>query len=444
MRINDYLLKGEEVSTSLIKRAIRTGTLAVEFFPVFCGTAFKNKGVKFILDAIIDYLPAPSDVEAVTGFDHDGEVITFKADDNEKFVALAFKVMTDPFVGRLTFFRVYAGTAESGSYVMNTTKDKRERLGRLLLMHANHREEIKEICAGDIAAVIGLKDTTTGDTLASLNSKVILESMKFPEPVISVAIEPKTKNDQDKMSTALVKLAEEDPTFKTYIDKETGQTIISGMGELHLDIIVDRMKREFRVEANVGEPQVSYRETITQAGELEGKFVRQSGGRGQYGHVNIRFEPNPNKGFQFVDAIVGGVIPREYIPAVEKGLQEAIQNGIVAGYPMMDIKATLYDGSYHEVDSSEMAFKIAASMALRGAREKCAPTLLEPIMKVEVVSPEEYVGNVIGDITSRRGRLESQEMRSGKAISIQAFVPLSEMFGYATALRSNTQEGQPL
>ncbi len=432
-------LEGEEVTTDLIKRAIRTGTLAVEFFPVFCGTAFKNKGDKFILEAIIDYLPAPSDVQSITGFDKNDKLVTFEAKDNERFIALAFKVMTDPFVGRLTFFRVYAGTAESGSYVTNTSKGKRERLGRLLLMHANHREEIKKVYAGDIAAVIGLKDTTTGDTLASQNSSVVLESMKFPEPVISVAIEPKTKNDQDKMSTALVKLAEEDPTFKTYIDKETGQTIISGMGELHLDIIVDRMKREFKVEANVGEPQVSYRETITQAGELEGKFVRQSGGRGQYGHVNIRFEPNPNKGFEFVDAIVGGVIPREYIPAVEKGLQEALENGIIAGYPIMDIKATFYDGSYHEVDSSEMAFKIAASMALRGAKDKCAPTLLEPIMKVEVVSPDEYVGNVIGDITSRRGRLESQEMRSGNAISIQAFVPLSEMFGYATALRSNTQ-----
>ncbi len=432
-------LEGEEVTTDLIKRAIRKGTLDVEFFPVFCGTAFKNKGVKFILDAVIDYLPAPADVVAVTGYNQDDEKITFQADDGEEFVALAFKVMTDPFVGRLTFFRVYAGTAESGSHVMNTTKGKRERLGRLLLMHANHREEIKEVYAGDIAAAIGLKDTTTGDTLAAQNSKVILESMKFPEPVISVAIEPKTKNDQDKMSTALVKLAEEDPTFKTYIDKETGQTIISGMGELHLDIIVDRMKREFRVEANVGQPQVSYRETITKTAELEGKFVRQSGGRGQYGHVNIRFEPNPGKGFEFVDAIVGGVIPREYIPAVQKGLEEAITNGIVAGYPMMDLKATLYDGSYHDVDSNEMAFKIAASMALRGAKEKCAPSLLEPIMSIEVVSPEDYVGNVIGDITSRRGRLESQETRSGNAISIKAFVPLSEMFGYATALRSNTQ-----
>ena len=432
-------LEGEEITVEMIKRAIRKGTLDVEFFPVICGSAFKNKGIKLALDAVIDYLPSPIEVQDVVGFNSDEEEIVIKSDDNESFTALAFKVTTDPFVGRLTFFRVYSGTLKNGSYIMNTTKGKKERLGRLLLMHANHREETDQVYAGDIAAAIGLKDTTTGDTLADEKTDVILESMKFPEPVISVAIEPKTKNDQDKMSTALVKLAEEDPTFKTYTDKETGQTIISGMGELHLDIIVDRMKREFKVEANVGAPQVSYRETITKTSEIEGKFIRQSGGRGQYGHVWLRFEPNPGKGFEFVDKIVGGVVPREYIPAVQKGLEDALQNGIIAGYPIVDLKATLFDGSYHDVDSSEMAFKIAASMALKGTKDKGGPTLLEPIMKVEIVSPDEYIGNVIGDITSRRGRLESQEIRSGNAIGIKAFVPLSEMFGYATALRSNSQ-----
>ncbi len=432
-------LEGEEISTDLIKRAIRKGTLQVDFFPVFCGTAFKNKGVKLILNAVIDYLPSPIDVDGVEGILPDGDIITFKPDDGEPFMALAFKVMTDPFVGRLTFFRVYSGKASSGSFVTNTTRENRERLGRLLLMHANHREEIKEVFAGDIAAVIGLKETTTGDTLGYERAKAVLEAMKFPEPVISVAIEPKTKNDQDKMSNALVKLAEEDPTFKTYIDKETGQTIISGMGELHLDIIVDRMRREFKVDANVGQPQVSYRETILKPAEIEGRFIRQSGGRGQYGHVKIRFEPNPGKGFEFVDKIVGGAVPREYIPAVEKGLIEALEGGIIAGYPIMDLKATLIDGSAHEVDSSEMAFKIAASMALRETKEHCSPTLLEPIMNVEVVSPDDYVGNVIGDITSRRGRLEAQEQKTGNAIYIKALVPLSEMFGYATALRSNSQ-----
>ena len=432
-------LEGEEITVDMIKRAIRKGTLDVEFFPVICGSAFKNKGIKLALDAVIDYLPSPIEVQDIVGFNSDEEEIVIKSDDGEPFTALAFKVMTDPFVGRLTFFRVYSGTLKNGSYIMNTTKGKKERLGRLLLMHANHREETDQVYAGDIAAAIGLKDTTTGDTLADEKTDVILESMKFPEPVISVAIEPKTKNDQDKMSTALVKLAEEDPTFKTYTDKETGQTIISGMGELHLDIIVDRMKREFKVEANVGAPQVSYRETITKTSEIEGKFVRQSGGRGQYGHVWLRFEPNPGKGFEFVDKIVGGVVPREYIPAVQKGLEDALQNGIIAGYPIVDLKATLFDGSYHDVDSSEMAFKIAASMALKGTKDKGGPSLLEPIMKVEIVSPDEYIGNVIGDITSRRGRLESQEIRSGNAIGIKAFVPLSEMFGYATALRSNSQ-----
>ncbi|CCV65331.1 Elongation factor G [Paracholeplasma brassicae] len=431
-------LEGEEVTNEQIKRAIRKGTLAVEFFPVICGSAFKNKGVKKMLDAVVDYLPAPTDIESVIGHDEYGAEVVRHASDDEPFTALAFKVMTDPFVGRLTFFRIYAGSVQSGSYILNTTKGKKERLGRLLQMHANHRVEIKEAYAGDIAAAIGLKDTTTGDTLAGEKDTIILESMKFPEPVISVAIEPKTKNDQDKMSNALVKLSEEDPTFRTYTDQETGQTIISGMGELHLDILVDRMKREFKVEANVGAPQVSYRETIGGTADIEGKFIRQSGGRGQYGHVWIKFEPNPGKGFEFVDAIVGGTVPREYIGVVQKGLEEALPNGIVAGYPVMDIKATLFDGSYHDVDSSEMAYKIAASIALKATKEKCQPALLEPIMVVEVVSPEDYVGNVIGDITSRRGRLESQENR-GNAISIKAMVPLSEMFGYATSLRSNSQ-----
>lgn len=431
-------LEGEEVSPELIKKAIRKGTLSVEFFPVFCGSAFKNKGVKLVLDGVIEYLPAPTDIAAVVAHTKDGKEVTRESSDDAPFTALAFKVMTDPYVGKLTFFRVYSGSVKSGSYIKNSTKDGRERVGRLLLMHANHREEVEEIYAGEIGAIVGLKETTTGDTLVGEKDDIILESMKFPEPVISVAIEPKTKQDQDKMSVALQKLSEEDPTFKTRTDKETGQTIISGMGELHLDIIVDRMKREFKVEADVAEPQVSYRETITQPAEIEGKFVRQSGGRGQYGHVWIKFEPNPEKGFEFVDKIVGGVIPREYIPAVQKGLEESMQNGIIAGYPMMDFKATLFDGSYHEVDSSEMAFKIAASQALKELATKGKPTILEPIMNVEIVTPNDYVGNVIGDVTSRRGRMESQEAR-GNAISIKAYVPLSEMFGYATALRSNTQ-----
>jgi elongation factor G len=431
-------LEGEEVTVEMLKRAIRKGTLSVEFFPVICGSAFKNKGVKLMLDTVIDYLPSPTDVADVIGHDEHGNEMIRKSDDSEPFTALAFKVMTDPFVGRLTFFRVYSGTVQSGSYILNTTKNKKERLGRLLQMHANHREEIKESYAGDIAAAIGLKDTTTGDTLAGEKDHIILESMKFPEPVIHIAVEPKTKNDQDKMSTALQKLAEEDPTFRTYTDSETGQTIIAGMGELHLDIIVDRMRREFKVEANVGNPQVSYRETITSAADIEGKFIRQSGGRGQYGHVWIKFEPNPGKGFEFVDAVVGGTVPREYIGVVQKGLEEALPNGILAGYPVLDLKATLFDGSYHDVDSSEMAYKIAAAIALKAAKDKCNATILEPIMKVEVVVPDEYVGNVIGDITSRRGRLEAQESR-GNAIGIKANVPLSEMFGYATSLRSNSQ-----
>jgi len=431
-------LEGEEISIEQIKTAIRKATLSVEFFPVLCGTAFKNKGVKLVLDAAIDYLPSPLDIPPVTGINSKGEEVVRLTSDDEKFSALAFKVMTDPYVGRLTFFRVYSGTLKTGSYVTNSNKDKRERFGRILLMHANHREEIDQVFTGDIAAVVGLKDTGTGDSLVQEKDDLVLESMNFPEPVINVAIEPKTKQDQDRMSVALGRLAEEDPTFKAYTDEETGQTIIAGMGELHLDIIVDRLKREFKVEANVAEPQVSYRETITKEADIEGKFVRQSGGRGQYGHVHIKFEPNPGKGFEFVDKIVGGVVPREYIPAVQKGIEEALQQGIVAGYEAIDIKATLYDGSYHEVDSSEMAFKIAASMALKETKTKAAPTILEPIMAVEVITPNDYVGNVIGDLTARRGRLKDQESR-GNAVAITADVPLSEMFGYATALRSNTQ-----
>ncbi len=431
-------LGGEEVSVDLIKRAIRKGTLAVEFFPVLCGTALGNKGVKLLLDAVIDYLPSPTDVESIKGTDLNGEEIERHPSDSEPFSALAFKVMTDPFVGRLTFFRVYSGHLSSGSYVLNSTKDEKERIGRILQMHANNRTEIPEVFAGDIAAAVGLKNTTTGDTLCDEKKACILEKMEFPEPVIQLAVEPKSKADQEKMSTALQKLAEEDPTFRASTDQETGQTIIAGMGELHLDIIVDRMKREFNVEANVGKPQVSYRETITQTAECEGKYIKQSGGRGQYGHVWIKFEPNPDKGYEFVDAIVGGVVPREYIPVTDKGLQDALKTGVLAGYPMVDVKATLFDGSYHDVDSSEMAFKIAASMALKEAKNKCKPILLEPIMKVTVVTPDEYLGNVMGDITSRRGKPMGQESR-GNALAIEAMVPLSEMFGYATSLRSNTQ-----
>lgn len=431
-------LEGEEVSIEQIKAAIRVGTLAVKFFPVICGTSFKNKGVKLMLDAVIDYLPAPTDIDAIIGTDSYGDKVTRKPSDDEPFTALAFKVMTDPFVGRLTFFRVYSGKLTSGSYVLNTTKGSKERFGRVLQMHANHREEIKEVYSGDIAAVIGLKNTTTGDTITGEKDDIILESMVFPEPVINVAIEPKTKQDQDRMGIALTKLAEEDPTFRTYTDQETGQAIIAGMGELHLEIIVDRMRREFKVEANVAEPQVSYRETIAGSADIEGKFVRQSGGRGQYGHVHIKFEPNPGKGFEFVDKIVGGVIPREYIPAVRKGIEEALPNGIIAGYPVIDLKATLHYGSYHDVDSSEMAFKIAGSMALKKTATMAKPILLEPIMDVEIVVPNDYVGNVIGDLTSRRGRLEGQEGRDN-AVAIRASVPLARMFGYATALRSNTQ-----
>ena len=431
-------LGGEEVSVDLIKRAIRKGTLKVEFFPVLCGTALGNKGIKLLLDAVVDYLPSPVDIESIKGTDLNGGEIVRHPSDSEPFSALAFKVMTDPFVGRLTFFRVYSGTLKSGSYVLNSTKDEKERIGRILQMHANNRTEIPEVFAGDIAAAVGLKNTTTGDTLCDEKKPCILEQMEFPEPVIQLAVEPKSKADQEKMSTALQKLAEEDPTFRASTDQETGQTIIAGMGELHLDIIVDRMRREFNVEANVGKPQVSYRETITQTAECEGKYIKQSGGRGQYGHVWIKFEPNPDKGYEFVDAIVGGVVPREYIPVTDKGLQDALKTGVLAGYPMVDVKATLFDGSYHDVDSSEMAFKIAASMALKEAKNKCKPILLEPIMKVTVVTPDEYLGNVMGDITSRRGKPMGQESR-GNALAIEAMVPLSEMFGYATSLRSNTQ-----
>jgi len=431
-------LADEEISVEMLKGAIRKGTLAAEFFPVMCGTAFHNTGVKLLLDAVLDYLPAPTDVDAVTGTDEDGNEITRKVDDNEPFSALAFKVMADPFVGRLTFFRVYSGHLSSGSYVLNATKDSKERIGRILQMHANNRTEISEVYTGDIAAAVGLKNTTTGDTLCDEKKPIILESMEFPEPVIELAVEPKSKADQDKMAVALQKLSEEDPTFRASTNHETGQTIIAGMGELHLEVIVDRMKREYNVEANIGKPQVSYRETLTQTAECEGKYIKQSGGRGQYGHVWIKFEPNPEKGYEFVDAIVGGVVPREYIPVTDKGLQDAMKTGILAGYPMVDVKATLFDGSYHDVDSSEMAFKVAASMALKEAKNKCKPILLEPIMKVQVVVPDEYLGNVMGDITSRRGRPVGQESR-GNALAINALVPLSEMFGYATSLRSNTQ-----
>ncbi len=433
-------LEGEEFTEEELKVAIRKATLAVEFYPVFVGSAFKNKGVQLVIDGVVDYLPSPLDIEAIEGIvPGTEEEIQRHADDSEPFSALAFKVATDPFVGKLTFFRVYSGTLKAGSYVQNSSKGKRERVGRILQMHANSREEISEVFAGDIAGAVGLKDTSTGDTLCDEKELVILESMEFPEPVISVAIEPKSKADQDKMSIALGKLAEEDPTFRTETNVETGQTIISGMGELHLDIIVDRMRREFKVDANVGAPQVSYRETFRGSAEVEGKFVRQSGGRGQFGHVWVKFEPNEEgAGFEFVNKIVGGVVPREYIPAVESGIKESLENGVVAGYPLIDVKATLYDGSYHDVDSNETAFKVAASMALKNAKHKCNPVLLEPMMSVEIVIPEEYMGDIMGDVTSRRGRVDGMEAR-GTAQVVRAYVPLSEMFGYATALRSNTQ-----
>lgn len=431
-------LEGGEVTVEMIKRAIRKGCLATKFFPVMCGDALGNKGIKPLMDAVIDYLPSPLDVESIKGHNLKGEEEVRHPSDSEPFSALAFKVMTDPFVGRLTFFRVYSGHLASGSYVLNSTKDSKERIGRILQMHANNRKEISDVYTGDIAAAVGLKNTTTGDTLCDEKKPIILEKLIVPEPVIQLAVEPKSKADQDKMALALQKLAEEDPTFKVHTDHETGQTVIAGMGELHLDVLVDRMKREFHVEANVGAPQVAYRETIKQAAECEGKYIKQSGGRGQYGHVWIKFEPNPDKGYEFVDQIVGGVVPREYIPVVDKGLQEAMQTGILAGYPMIDVKATLYDGSYHDVDSSEMAFKIAASMALKEAKNKCQAVLLEPIMKVDVTTPDEYFGNVMGDLTSRRGRPLGQESL-GNVVKLSAMVPLSEMFGYATNLRSNTQ-----
>ena len=432
------VLEGEEISEEEIKAAIRKGTLAVELFPVLCGSAYKDKGVQPMLDAVIDFLPAPTDIPSIKGTDEDGNEVERHASDDEPFSALAFKIMADPFVGKLTFFRVYSGTCQSGSYVLNSTKDKKERLGRILQMHANKRNEIDEVYAGDIAAAVGFKNTTTGDTICDEKNFVILEKMEFPEPVIQLAIEPKTKQDQDKLSNGLIKLAEEDPTFKTFTNPETGDTVIAGMGELHLDVIVDRLKREFKVEANVGAPQVAYRETITQAAECEGKYVKQSGGRGQYGHVWIKFEPNEGKGFEFVDAIVGGAVPREYINSVKVGLEDALETGMIAGYPVLDVKATLFDGSYHDVDSSEMAYKVAASLALKNAAKKCGPILLEPIMAVEVTAPSEYLGSVMGDISSRRGMIEGQEER-GNAVSVQASVPLSEMFGYATDLRSFTQ-----
>ena len=432
------VLEGEEISEEEIKAAIRKGTLAVELFPVLCGSAYKDKGVQPMLDAVIDFLPAPTDIPSIKGTDEDGNEVERHASDDEPFSALAFKIMADPFVGKLTFFRVYSGTCQSGSYVLNSTKDKKERLGRILQMHANKRNEIDEVYAGDIAAAVGFKNTTTGDTICDEKNFVILEKMEFPEPVIQLAIEPKTKQDQDKLSNGLIKLAEEDPTFRVETNPETGDTVIAGMGELHLDVIVDRLKREFKVEANVGAPQVAYRETITQAAECEGKYVKQSGGRGQYGHVWIKFEPNEGKGFEFVDAIVGGAVPREYINSVKVGLEDALETGMIAGYPVLDVKATLFDGSYHDVDSSEMAYKVAASLALKNAAKKCGPVLLEPIMAVEVTAPSEYLGSVMGDISSRRGMIEGQEER-GNAVSVQASVPLSEMFGYATDLRSFTQ-----
>lgn len=433
-------LEGEELSIEDMKVALRKGVINVQITPVFCGSSYKNKGVPLVLDGVIEYLPAPTDIPAIKGTLPDTEEeVERHSSDEEPFSALAFKIMTDPYVGKLTFFRVYSGTLASGSYVLNSTKGKRERIGRILQMHANHRQELDIVYAGDIASAVGLKDTTTGDTLCDEKAVVILESMTFPEPVINVAVEPKSKADQDKMGIALAKLAEEDPTFKTYTDEETGQTIIAGMGELHLDVLVDRMKREFKVEANVGAPQVAYKETFKGKAKVEGKFVRQSGGRGQYGHVWVEFEPlEPGSGFVFENKIVGGVVPREYIQPVANGIEESMQNGVLAGFPLLDIKATLVDGSYHDVDSSEMAFKIAGSLALKEAGKKCNPVILEPIFKVEVTVPEEYMGDIMGDISSRRGRIEGMEARSGAQV-IRGFVPLSEMFGYATSLRSGTQ-----
>ena len=438
--IMELYLEGKEIPTAKIRAAIRQATCAVEMVPVTCGSSYRNKGVQKLLDAIVDYMPAPTDVPAIKGVNpKTDEEEERKSSDDEPFAALAFKIMTDPYVGRLSFFRVYSGTLTTGSSVLNATKGKRERMGRILQMHANHREDIESVYSGDIAAVVGLKNTTTGDTLCDEKHPIILESMEFPEPVIRVAIEPKTKAGQEKMTMALIKLAEEDPTFKTYTDEETGQTIIAGMGELHLEIIVDRLLREFKVEANVGAPQVAYKETIRKAVDQDTKYARQSGGKGQYGHVKIHVEPNESgKGYEFVNAVVGGAIPKEYIPAIDAGIQGAMLSGTVAGYPVVDVKVTLFDGSYHEVDSSEMAFKIAGSMAFKEAMRKADPTLLEPIMKVCVIVPDEYMGDVIGDLNARRGQIQGYEMRSG-AQQIDAFVPLAEMFGYATDLRSRTQ-----
>ena len=436
-------LEGEELTEEEIKRAIRTATIANAMNPVLCGSAYKNKGVQPLLDAIVDYMPAPTDVPDIKGVDpQTDEPTTRKSSDEEPFAALAFKIATDPYVGKLAFTRIYSGTVESGSYVYNSTKGKRERIGRILMMHANKREEIDKAYAGDIVAIIGLKDTTTGDTLCDMDSEVILENMEFPDPVISVAIEPKTKASQEKMGIALAKLAEEDPTFRTYTDEETGDTIISGMGELHLEIIVDRLLREFKVEANIGNPQVAYRESITQAAEAQGKYVKQSGGRGQYGDCTLRVEPieNPEEanGIEFVNAIVGGAIPKEYIPSVQAGAEEAAQTGILGGYPMLDMKITLLDGSYHDVDSSEMAYKIAGSMGFRAAVAKAKPILLEPTMKVEITTPDEYLGDVMGDVSSRRGKIDGMNPKNGVHV-LDAFIPLAEMFGYATDLRSKTQ-----
>ena len=438
--IMELYLEGKEIPTDKIRTAIRKATCAVEMVPVVCGSSYRNKGVQKLLDAIVDYMPAPTDVPAIKGVNpKTDEEEERKSSDDEPFSALAFKIMTDPYVGRLSFFRVYSGTLNTGSAVLNATKGKRERVGRLLQMHANHREDLETVYSGDIAAVVGLKNTTTGDTLCDEKHPIVLESMEFPEPVIRVAIEPKTKAGEEKMNIALMKLAEEDPTFRTYTDEETGQTIIAGMGELHLEIIVDRLLREFKVEANVGAPQVAYKETIRKTVEQETKYARQSGGKGQYGHVKIRLEPNESgKGYEFINAVVGGAIPKEYIPAVDAGIRGAMLSGVVAGYPVVDVKVTLYDGSYHEVDSSEMAFKIAGSMAFKEAMAKADPTLLEPIMKVSAIVPDEYMGDVIGDLNSRRGQIQGYEMRSG-AQQIDAMVPLSEMFGYATDLRSRTQ-----
>jgi len=438
--IMEKYLEGEDIPSDEIKKAIRKATLNLDIYPVFAGSAFKNKGVQMMLDGVNDFLPSPIDVRPYKATDPDtGDEVELHANDDAPFAGLAFKIATDPYVGRLTFFRVYTGTLEAGSYVLNATKDKRERVGRLLQMHSNHRKEIPEVFSGDIGAAIGLKNTTTGDSLTSTDRPLILESMDFPEPVIQVSIEPNTKADQDKMDVALQKLAEEDPTFKTETNQETGETLIAGMGELHLDIIVDRMKREFHVEAKVGEPQVAYRETFTKQVSAQGKFIRQSGGKGQYGDVVIEFTPTEEgEGFSFENAIVGGVVPREYIPAVEQGLKESMENGILAGYPLIDVKAKLYDGSYHDVDSSEAAFKVAASIALRNAAKGGGAVILEPVMKVDIVAPEDNLGDVMGHVTARRGRVDGMEAR-GNAELVHSFVPLSEMFGYATTLRSSTQ-----